>query len=142
MFHFIYNTKFTNLVRLAALCAAVALGVVLMTGQAKAGSADFEPGGRYDYNAPRSLNYESLSPSVGGSGYGTYQRRLELQERQADEYRAESLRQERQRQLDAASGGGEYPGGTPGVNPPFGVYGPDGSMKLCTKGFNGSLYCQ
>jgi hypothetical protein len=138
MLHFLYNAKCMNLVRLAALCAAVALGIVLMTGQAKA-----ELGDRYDLTPPKPMQYESLQPSVGGDGYNSWQRRNELQERQMEDYRAESLRQERQRQRDAAvSGGGGYPGGTPGVNPPFGVYSPDGSMKLCTKGFNGSLYCQ
>lgn len=135
MLHFIYTTKFLNLVRLAAFIAAVAVGVVLTTGTAKAGSFsnDNAPGGRYDYSTPKSLNYESLNPAVGGDGYGSYQRRQEAQERMDDAYRSESLRQERQRQGGAASPSNPY-------NAPEAVITPNGTM-LCTKGFNGSVYC-
>ena len=64
MFYLTTNNTFLSIVRLITLCVAVALGVVLMVGQAKAGSSDFEPGGRYDFSPPTSMNYECLNPST------------------------------------------------------------------------------
>jgi hypothetical protein len=114
------NQKFMSFLKLATLCATVALGVVLMAGAVKADEyGDFDSTGHYRYqNLPG-------NPSPGHDGYNSYQR----QQEQMDRYRQQSLEAERQRSTEPAP--------SLGYRPPSVTILPDGKSMACygpTKG--------
>src|SRR5688572_8198022 len=94
-FYLIPNSKLVAFVKLAALCAATALCAIWLTvTPAKA---------QYPWSDTPLMNEGGSNhrPSPGHPGYDSYHRQQELSDRQAEEYRQESLRQERSRSYSA-----------------------------------------
>jgi len=100
--------------------------------QAEDKYGSFDPyTGQYSYYAERGFTPPRHEESFYMMREREYNSRLQSQ---ADQWRSEVLRQERERQLTAqpsrSSSGPEY------------IYGPDGKMTTCWPSFNNTKYCQ
>jgi hypothetical protein len=121
------NKKFTFFLKLAG---ALALGLLLFTSAAKA-SGPYPWSDNPDMQSDYQREQRGFNPSPGsGDGYNSWQRRQEAFDRQAEEYRQESMRQYR----------ATPPADANKWNFPEQVITPQGTF-LCTNGFQGTTYC-
>lgn len=133
------KSTFAAILRLAPtglLAGLFAIALVSSASNAYAagdGYGSFNESGRYNYHgyAPGS----SLRPSIGQPGYEENRRARESFDAEANRWRQEALRQERESSSNSAKPIDPNP-----YNFPEAVYGPNGRMMLCTKGFT-ATYC-
>lgn len=104
------------------------------------GSSGLVGAQQWEWNPDGTGQYGAYSgpgrPSIGSLKYEATRRQAESYETEANRWRLEALRQERERSSNSAKPVDPNP-----YNFPEAVYGPNGRMMLCTKGFPGQTYC-
>jgi hypothetical protein len=132
MIHHRYNQKFVAVMKLAALCAATALCAVWLTATpAKA-----------QYPWSDQPEYQTAPDNYGERGFTrprheeSYEQRRQRESNSRQEY--DRQEQERFRSYNTPSA----PRDSNPYNAPEAIYGKDGKVTMCQKGFAGTTYCQ